>query len=107
MKKVLVFGVLLGLLTTVSWAQRGRTVGGVGPTARLPGATRMPPNAVGIPHRGIAPNATSTGTGKTVKPNATAGQTAKTVGPNATKLPHRVVLPDADGITGRTIGPIR
>ncbi len=118
MKKVLVCGMLLGLLTTLSWAQRERTV--VGPAARMGGvgpAARIGPNSLGIPPHGIAPNARTAGTATTVRPNATAGKAttvrpnatnggaAKTVRPNVTKMPNKVILPDADGINGRTVIP--
>ena len=65
MKKLFVLGMLLGLLTSLSFAQRGRAVG-MGPTARGPiGANvgpmspsaRINPNAVTVGHDGISPNA--------------------------------------------------
>ena len=110
MKKVLVCGMLLGLLTSVSFAQRGRAVGGVGQGARTPNVgpvspnARMSPNAIGVEHDGVLPNATTTGKNpKPLTPNATTDPTAKTVdpaaktvGPNSeTTVPDRVITPDA------------
>jgi len=110
MKKLLLFCTVVGLLTGVSFAQRGRAVGGVGPTAGrmtsvgpiAPNA-RISPNAVNIGHNGIAPNATSIGANpKTVAPNSTAGATATSTGttttktgPNTNKNPDHVVVPEA------------
>lgn len=112
MKKILICGMMLGLLTAVSWAQRGRTIGGGGITsgARIPNAgaisphAGMNPSAVSMPHGGVFPSATTkpnavTTTNKnpnTVKPNATFDPTASTVGSHAeTSAPDRVILPDA------------
>jgi hypothetical protein len=106
MKKLLICGMLLGLLTTVSYAQRGRAVGGIGTTgARLPNAgtvsphVGITPNAVGMPHGGVLPNATTTTskTTRTVTPNATSNPAARTVGPNTvtTPPPTTVTMPNA------------
>lgn len=103
MKKVLVCGTLLGLLTSISFAQRGRTVGGLsGPTARIPKVGPVSPNAtispnsIGNGHDGILPNATTIGkTPKTVDPIATTDPTAKTVGTRTVTGPATVTLPDA------------
>src|SRR5271155_2241214 len=104
MKKILVCGMLLGLLTSVSYAQRGHAVGGVGPGARIPNVgpvspnARTSPNAIGVGHDGVMPNAVTTQKNpKPLTPNATTdptaktvGSTAKTVGPNSeTTVPDR------------------
>ena len=120
MKQVLLCGMLLALLTSVSFAQRGRAVGGVGPTARL-GApnVRMGPDAVGIAPStgippsarigGVAPNATRVAPNAipvaphatTVAPNATTvAPNAKTVAPNARTTGAETVTPRA-----RTVDP--
>ena len=110
MKKILICGMMLGLLTTVSFAQRGRTVGGVRPTATGP---RMAPVAPMAPMASAAPNAVSNSRGsvapssvnssthaKTATPNAASTpSTAKTVTPNANTVPDRTMLPDAQGVT--------
>ncbi len=79
MKKVLICGMLLGLLPGLASAQRGRTVGGMGPSARMPMLDRMRsnvgvrPGSVNMGHDGVAPNAA---------PIATpVGSQSKTVGP--------------------------
>ncbi|MGA2370032.1 MAG: hypothetical protein ACLPPV_17675 [Candidatus Korobacteraceae bacterium] len=119
MKKVLVCGMLLGLLTSVSYAQRGHAIGGVGTSARIPDVgpvspnARTSPNALSVGHDGVMPNATTTGKNPThVGPNATFDPTARTVGPNTktadpsartvgpntvTTVPDRVITPDATG----------
>jgi len=109
MKRILVCGMLLGLLTAVSWAQRGRTMGGGGvtPGARMPSAgvgspnVGMNPHAVGMPHGALpsaatSPNATTSKTPDTVKPNATFNPKANTVGSHTESgAPDHVTLPDA------------
>ena len=117
MKKILLCGMMLGLMTTVGFAQRGRSVGGVGPTATAPMAPTAPrapmarttPSAVPNAHGDIAPNSVSGSThAKTVTPSATStSPTAKTVTPNAGTVPDRVQLPDAQGASdhARTVGP--
>jgi len=110
MKKVLVCGMLLGLLTSVSFAQRGRAIGGVGTSARIPNVGPVSPNAsinpnsISTGHDGVLPNATTPGKNPNrAGPNATfdptaqtVGPTAKTVGPNTvTTVPDRVITPDA------------
>jgi hypothetical protein len=94
MKKTIVCGMLLGLLTTVGSAQRARTEPGMVPRARTVGvgpSVPMTPNVgVGatsgnLGHDGVAPSARTTGSkASTVTPNATNGTTASTVKPNAT-----------------------
>ena len=77
MKKILICGMLLGLLSTLSFAQRGRATGGVGPTVGMSNTAPMAhtmPNAVPVPHQGISPNA--------VGPNGKA-KTARTPWPEA------------------------
>src|SRR5580704_3329658 len=86
MKKILICGMMLGLMTGVGFAQRGRAAGGVGPTAGMPSAPigRTAPNAVTAVPRAPAPNAVSGPSNvKTVTPNATGADAAKTVAPNA------------------------
>ena len=112
MKKILICGMMLGLLTAVSWAQRGRTIGGGGITsgARIPNAgaisphAGMNPSATTVPHGGVFPSSTTKPNAvsnpsknpNTVKPNATFDPTASTVGSHAeTSAPNRVTLPDA------------
>jgi hypothetical protein len=112
MKKVLVCGMLLGLLTSVGYAQRGHAVGGVGPAARtMPNVGPVSPNARINPGAiSTGPHATTVGPQATtveknpnrVAPNATTDPTAKTVGPEATNVgahtvtvPDRVITPDA------------
>jgi hypothetical protein len=99
MKKVLLCGMLLGLLTSVSFAQRGRMIG-AGPTARMPTPSMpatpiMHPNAVDSTH-GMPANATVPANATTVdknpntnpsRPTAVGDPTAKTVSPDADRLP--------------------
>jgi hypothetical protein len=109
-KTIVACGMLLGLLSTVSVAQRQRlATGGTMPGARLPNAT----NGGGVSNSGIngvqgsttsnsrnggivQPNATNAPTTKTVSPNASTGN------PNAGKVPDRVTTPDATGLGNRT-----
>ena len=101
MKKILVCGMLLGLLTSVSFAQRGRlSSGGTIPGARLPNATSthvgVNQNSLGLPHGGVLPRATAGKTSKTTSPNATNNPRATTVRPNSETIqPDNVKLPDA------------
>lgn len=110
MKKVLICGMMLGLLTSVSYAQRGHAIGGVGPGARTPNVgpvspnARVSPNAIGVGHDGVMPNAVTMGKNpKPLTPNGTTDPTAKTVDPTAktvgpntiTTVPDRVITPDA------------
>ncbi|HKD84072.1 MAG TPA: hypothetical protein VKB58_04945 [Terriglobales bacterium] len=105
MKKLLICGMLLGLLTSVSYAQRGRSVGGIGTSgARVPNVGPISPHAgvnpdsIGMPHGGVLPNARTTSgkTSKTTTPNATSDPKAQTVGPHAnTTSPTRGTLPNA------------
>ncbi len=109
MKKLLICGALLGLLTSVCVAQRGRvgpTPGTAPPMARIgPNAVSMSPSApispTAVSHGGVAPNAgpranpvgttTVAPNAKTaVAPNARTGVAAEPVAPDA-----RTVAPDA------------
>ncbi len=113
MKRILICGMMLGLLTGVGFAQRGRAVGGVGPAARMPGNAPVvgtTPNAVTTTHGSTTPNAVSGSThAKTVTPNATNGAqaaavtpnsgNATTVSPNVNTVPDRALNPDAQGIS--------
>lgn len=123
MKRILICGVVLGLMTGVGFAQRGRAVGGVGPavggvgpSARMPAnapVVRTTPNAVTNTHGSVRPNAISgSANAKTVKPNATSGANATavapnagnatSVSPNADTVPDRAINPDAQGISDHT-----
>ncbi len=104
-KRLIVCGMLLGLLTAVSFAQRGRlATGGTVPGARLPNAVHTgQAGSVQIPshtgNRTIGPNTQKIGT---VQPNATPGRNTPTTAPNADT---RVITPDAHDIGNRTIPP--
>jgi len=114
MKKVLVCGMLLGLLTSVSYAQRGRAAGGVGTTVRMPNVMPVSPtaginpNSINKGHDGVLPNATTGKNPKPLTPNAATDPTAKTVGPDAktvgpntvTTVPDRVIMPNANTAPG-------
>lgn len=109
MKKILVCGMMLGLLTAVSWAQHGRAIArgpiaGGGRISSIGAPNAVNPSAVGMPHAGVLPSATkapnavttTSKTPNTVKPNATFDPNASTVGSHAeTSAPNRVMLPDA------------
>ena len=113
LKKLLACGVLLGLLTTVSLAQRGRlSNGGALPGARLPNATTH----VQINHADpnvdrVTPNASKTG----AQPDAVGVHAAKNPKPNADRVPNsanrvsnRVITPDANDVSDRiAVGPIK
>lgn len=105
MKKVLVCGMLLGLLTSVSFAQRGRTMGGFGPTARGPSPTATtPPMTAHSPDSVIpgsvlsntthAPTATTVGKDPNARPNATFSPTAVPGQPNTARPTNGSTLPD-------------
>lgn len=113
MKKLITCGMLLGLLSTVSFAQRGRAAAGVGPSAGMSNSAPMArsmPNAVTTSHQGVAPSAVAPNhRAKTVAPNAASTPNAKgttTVAPNAKSatapdarsVHNRVMVPDADGL---------
>jgi hypothetical protein len=122
MKRILLCGVMLGLMAGVGFAQRGRAAGGagsaagaVGPSARMPGnapMARTAPNAVTNAQGSMAPDAVSGSATKTVKPNGTSGANstvaapnagnATTVSPNANTVPDRAMNPDAQGISDHT-----
>jgi hypothetical protein len=119
MKRILICGVMLGLMTGAGFAQRGRAaggvgpaVGGVGPSARMPGnapMARTAPNAVTNAQGSMAPNAVSgSPNAKTVKPNGANGTAiapnagnAATVSPDANTVPG-TMNPDAQGISDHT-----
>jgi hypothetical protein len=120
MKKVLICGMLLGLLTSVSFAQRGRTVGSIGPAARgasigpnigpMGSNARINPSAINVGHDGIAPNARPVGAvTPTVSPNAGKSGTTTSVGPNAGRhVPDQGVPPVSPTIRPNAgIGPER
>ncbi|MGC2110892.1 MAG: hypothetical protein WA655_15330 [Candidatus Korobacteraceae bacterium] len=111
MKKVLICGMLVGLLSTVSFAQRGRTVGGIGPAARgasigpnigpMSPSARVNPSAISLGHDGVAPNARPVGAvPSTVSPNAGKSRSTTSVGPNSKTIPGQAMPPSS-----RTIGP--
>lgn len=100
MKKLLITGMLLGLLTGVGVAQRGRPAGPVSPTAR-PDVSLGAGRTAGVSPT-LAPNRTTTvnrGVSPTVAPikDPTIGATA-TGAPNATTVNRNV---------GPTAAPIR
>jgi hypothetical protein len=121
LRMVIACGMLLGLLSSVSYAQRMH----LGPGAAhgtVPGA-RMP-IAVPADHIGTAdanvkstPNAkptattkpnsvTSTGASAQTRPSAKTDPTASTVRPSAGVVPDRVTGPDGNAVDGRTtVGP--
>ena len=106
MKKVLICGMLLGLLASVGVAQRGRA-GSVGPTVRtMPAAARPMPNAITIPHGGIAPtarvapNARTSGSATAVAPTTVSPSAKTKVAPNA-----RTGAAETTAPTARTVGP--
>ncbi len=124
MKKVILCGMLLGLLTGMCFAQRGvgRPMGTEGPTARMgPDAVRSFPNATSVgPHVGhagsnigVASRAESVhgvGVGrnaKTVTPDAAVGANQKTVRPDAPVGANaKDVRPDAAvGTDPRSVAP--
>ena len=109
LKMTIACGMLLGLLSAVSFAQHGRlATGGTVPGARLPSATS-----------GLAPiNSRSVGTfpGQTrpspsaekvgVTPNAATNPATRTVGPNTPTVPDHMTVPDTVDLGNRTrIGP--
>jgi hypothetical protein len=102
MKNIFLCAMSLALLTSLSFAQRGRAIGGGVGGTRFPTAGAISPhagvnpNSIGMPHGGVLPNATTGKTTSTVKPNATNNPKATTVKPNAeTVEPDRVILPDS------------
>ena len=100
MKNILICGLLLGLLTGVGVAQRGRPGGAVGPTARPDvdlGARRsagvsptMVPNRTTTSNRNVSPTAAGpirdpqAGTSTTTAPNGTISN--RNVGPTAAPI---------------------
>jgi len=98
MKKILICGMLLGLLTSVSFAQRGRLGnGGAVAGARLPNTWTMGRGVSNNPSQiGISPNAQRSG----VQPNVTTGP-ATTVAPKA----KTTVAPDARTNGSETVAP--
>jgi hypothetical protein len=113
---------LLGLFTTVSFAQHQRIAGGgTMPGAHLPNTVSNtgPVNSGTSLGKGSAtstrPSATTTPTAKTVSPNAgtvspntsTVSPNANTVKPDASTVPNHVTVPDASGLGNRTtaVGP--
>ena len=112
MRRVLVCGMLLVFFTSLSYAQRGHSIGGVGPMARSRGAalggihadsSKITPNPIGVGHDGVSPNAIPLSTrSKTVSPNAAGDPSVRTTHPNATTMPDaRPVPPDAERVPGR------
>ena len=111
MKKLIICGMLLGFLSTLSFAQRGRAAGGAGPAVGMSNAAPVAhttPNAIPVPHQGVSPNAVGpNGKATTVAPNAAATPNASpttspnaksTTAPDARNVPNRVTMPDADGL---------
>ncbi len=108
LKKVIACGMLLGLLTAVSFAQHQRTAsGGTMPGARLPNTVHSG-GVLGNPTYPssvkAAPNTHTIG----VQPNTTTSPTAKTVGPNVNTNPDHVTTPNAQDVGNRTAaGPVQ
>src|SRR5690349_21776319 len=105
LKKAIACGMLLGLLTVAGVAQRGRLAnGGSVPAARLPNAVSGGQH-VGTPIKpaqiGIAPNAHTT----VASPAATTTPTPKKTGANTTRVPDRVITPDAHDMGNPTAVP--
>ena len=126
MKKLLTYGILLGLLSTLGFAQRGRAAGGVGPAVGMQNTAPMArtmPNAVSTNHHGVAPNAVSSNRqAKTVAPNAVTAPNSnvpakapsatvapdanRTTAPDARNVPDQVTAPDANGLgNGSRVNP--
>jgi hypothetical protein len=97
MKKVILGGMLLSLLTGMCFAQRGgaRSMGTVGPNARMAPNVGMAPDARPLPNArnvgsniGTADSNIGSGThAKAVGPDSVAGANARTVAPDATTAP--------------------
>ena len=125
MKKMILCGMFLGLLTGMCLAQRGgaRPMGPVGANAGPSPNVGMPSHAVTLPDaragapaaaryevsthaRTVGPNAGMTNA-KTVGPNAAAGSNAKTAGPNAAAGANTITVGPtaAAGTTAKTVGP--
>ena len=104
-KKMIACGMLLGLLTAVSFAQHQRVFGG----GTMPGA--HPPNNVhsggnlGVPNTTTLNKGSITSSGRqagVTRPNATTDPNAQTVRPNADPKPDHVSIPDARGLGNDT-----
>jgi hypothetical protein len=103
MRKLLAYGMLLGVFSGLCVAQHVRPLGGgVGSGARAPNVMPISPNAgmnpdaVGVGHGGVLPNATTVSKNPVrVNPQAKSSPTAVTVGPHATGVPDKVITPDA------------
>ena len=90
LKKVLACGMLLGLLSGVSFAQHMRLrTGGTMPGARLPNTVH---GTLGTPSAGSVSDAHQ------VRPNATTTDNAKTVKPNTSITPDRPPMPDTPNL---------
>ena len=99
--KLIACFMLLGLLSSMSFAQRARlATGGTTPGARLPNASTL---GRGTTHTPIpAPSAP-----QKTQPNAATSPAARTVGPNANTTPNRVTPPPNSREWGnqRGLGP--
>ncbi len=129
MKKTIIYGMLLGLLTTASFAQRRAAEPGVVPNGRAganmapmaPGVgmgqmgqmsvpvTRVSPSAVNTTnHNGVAPDARpSSSKASHANANATTGSSTSTVKPNAASGTSASTV-DPNSSTNRnasTVGP--
>jgi len=96
---------LLGLLSGMSFAQRGRlSTGGTAPGARSPSAWTL---GRGTSHTPI-PATTASSASKT-QPSATTSPAAKTVSPNTHSAPATMTpLPNSrDWGNGRGVGPVQ
>lgn len=119
MKKVLICGMLLGLLPSLAFAQRGRMAGGIGPSSR----TTMPstigpmsstarinsnPGASTLGHGKVAPSTKPVGSVTTVKPSTVNGKTADSVGMTTKTVPDRDIPPDTGTVRPDSgVGPDR
>lgn len=114
MKKLLICGMLLGLLSSVSFAQRGRSVAGVGPSANTTGISGMPshtpfnPNAVGVNHGGVMPNARTVGSQPSTVPSSATRSNTTAIPSSTRTAPSKVTGPDARTVNPDTgLGPDR
>jgi hypothetical protein len=113
MKKMILCGMFLSLLTGICLAQRGgaRPMGSVGANAGPSPNVGTPSHAVTLPDaRAGAPVAARSGASnhaRTVGPNVGVSTNAKTVGPNAAAGANtKTVDPTAEGGTNvKTVGP--
>ncbi len=105
LNKILACGLMLGLLTAVSVAQRARlATGGTVPGARLPNAVHQP-----ITHGNGDISRVTPNTVTTARPDATPSPTSNTkTKANTNRVSDRVITPDANDVSDRiAVGPIK